>query len=49
MAALNLAARTEGMVLDPTYTGRAMAGLFGHAATLANAEAALAAPVADDR
>ncbi|MCA1219326.1 pyridoxal-phosphate dependent enzyme [Streptomyces sp. 8L] len=26
-AALKLAARTEGMVLDPTYTGRALAGL----------------------
>ena len=25
--ALELAARTEGLVLDPTYTGRAMAGL----------------------
>lgn len=27
MTALTLAARTEGMVLDPVYTGRAMAGL----------------------
>ncbi|MEU2429227.1 D-cysteine desulfhydrase family protein [Streptomyces sp. NPDC007861] len=27
MAALTLAARTEGLVLDPVYTGRAMAGL----------------------
>jgi L-cysteate sulfo-lyase len=27
--ALSLAARTEGIVLDPTYTGRAMAGLVG--------------------
>ena len=26
-AALRLAARTEGLVLDPTYTGRALAGL----------------------
>ncbi|MFF9127291.1 hypothetical protein ACF09J_29155 [Streptomyces sp. NPDC014889] len=26
-AALLLAARTEGLVLDPVYTGRAMAGL----------------------
>jgi 1-aminocyclopropane-1-carboxylate deaminase/D-cysteine desulfhydrase-like pyridoxal-dependent ACC family enzyme len=26
--ALSLAARTEGIVLDPTYTGRAMAGLI---------------------
>jgi L-cysteate sulfo-lyase len=69
MAALTLAARTEGIVLDPIYTGRAMAGLiaavkdgeivpgqptvflhsggmpglFGHAATLETAEAALTA------
>ncbi len=28
MAAMTLAARTEGIVLDPTYTGRAMAGLI---------------------
>jgi L-cysteate sulfo-lyase len=67
MAALTLAARTEGIVLDPIYTGRALAGLmaavkdggiasgqrtiflhsgglpglFGHAATVAKAEAAL--------
>jgi D-cysteine desulfhydrase len=67
MAALTTAARTEGIVLDPIYTGRAMAGLiaavkdgdiapgqrtiflhsggmpglFGHAATVAAAEAAL--------
>ena len=67
MAALTLAARTEGIVLDPVYTGRALAGLiaavrdgdivpgqrtiflhsgglpglFGHPATLAQAEAAL--------
>ncbi|MEJ8668041.1 pyridoxal-phosphate dependent enzyme [Streptomyces sp. MS1.AVA.1] len=27
MAALTLTARTEGLVLDPVYTGRAMAGL----------------------
>jgi D-cysteine desulfhydrase len=27
MAALILAARTEGIVLDPIYTGRALAGL----------------------
>jgi L-cysteate sulfo-lyase len=27
-AAIRLAARTEGIVLDPTYTGRAMAGLI---------------------
>ncbi|MGW6739157.1 D-cysteine desulfhydrase family protein [Streptomyces sp. NPDC055025] len=65
MEALTLTARTEGTVLDPVYTGRAMAGLmaavgagdivpgtrtvflhtgglpgfFGHAATLARAEA----------
>ncbi|MFC5063395.1 pyridoxal-phosphate dependent enzyme [Actinomycetospora atypica] len=31
--ALELAARTEGLVLDPTYTGRAMAGLRAAAAT----------------
>ncbi|MFF1839363.1 D-cysteine desulfhydrase family protein [Streptomyces sp. NPDC058231] len=69
MAALTLTARTEGIVLDPIYTGRAMAGLiaavedgdvvsgqrtvflhsggmpglFGHAATVAKAEAALTA------
>lgn len=29
--ALNLTARTEGIVLDPTYTGRAMAGLIAAA------------------
>jgi D-cysteine desulfhydrase len=28
MSALTLAARTEGIVLDPIYTGRAMAGLI---------------------
>jgi len=28
MAALTLAARTEGIVLDPIYTGRALAGLM---------------------
>ncbi|MET8010164.1 D-cysteine desulfhydrase family protein [Streptomyces sp. NPDC005271] len=28
MSALTLAARTEGLVLDPVYTGRAMAGLI---------------------
>ncbi|MET7765758.1 D-cysteine desulfhydrase family protein [Streptomyces sp. NPDC005393] len=27
MAAMTLAARTEGLILDPVYTGRAMAGL----------------------
>jgi L-cysteate sulfo-lyase len=69
MDALTLAARTEGIVLDPIYTGRALAGLiaavkdcdivggrptifvhsggmpglFGHAATVAMAEAALTA------
>ena len=31
-AAIRLAARTEGIVLDPTYTGRAMAGLIAAAA-----------------
>ena len=30
-AAIRLAARTEGIVLDPTYTGRAMAGLIAAA------------------
>jgi L-cysteate sulfo-lyase len=28
MAALTLAARTEGLILDPVYTGRALAGLM---------------------
>jgi D-cysteine desulfhydrase len=28
MAALTLAARTEGLILDPIYTGRALAGLM---------------------
>ena len=28
MAALTLAARTEGSILDPIYTGRALAGLM---------------------
>ena len=31
-AAIRLAARTEGIVLDPTYTGRALAGLIAAAA-----------------
>ena len=31
-AAIRLTARTEGIVLDPTYTGRAMAGLIAAAA-----------------
>lgn len=30
--ALKLAARTEGLFLDPTYTGRALAGLISHTA-----------------
>jgi L-cysteate sulfo-lyase len=30
-AAIRLAARTEGLLLDPTYTGRAMAGLIAAA------------------
>ena len=30
--ALKLAARTEGLFLDPTYTGRAMAGLISRSA-----------------
>jgi 1-aminocyclopropane-1-carboxylate deaminase/D-cysteine desulfhydrase-like pyridoxal-dependent ACC family enzyme len=28
--ALHLTARTEGLVLDPVYTGKAMAGLIAH-------------------
>lgn len=32
MAALKLAARTEGLVLDPSYTAKALAGLFVQAA-----------------
>ena len=32
MAALTLAARTEGLILDPIYTGRALAGLMCAAA-----------------
>lgn len=31
LAAVNLAARTEGLLLDPIYTGKAMAGLIDHA------------------
>lgn len=31
LAALKLAARTEGLVLDPSYTGKAMAGLLAAA------------------
>ena len=31
LAALRLAARTEGLVLDPSYTGKAMAGLLAAA------------------
>jgi 1-aminocyclopropane-1-carboxylate deaminase/D-cysteine desulfhydrase-like pyridoxal-dependent ACC family enzyme len=31
LAALRLAARTEGLILDPIYTGKAMAGLIDHA------------------
>lgn len=30
IAAIELAARTEALILDPTYTGKAMAGLIGH-------------------
>jgi len=30
--AIHLAARTEGLVLDPVYTGKAMAGLIAHIA-----------------
>jgi D-cysteine desulfhydrase/L-cysteate sulfo-lyase len=29
--AIKLAARTEGLILDPVYTGKAMAGLIDHA------------------
>jgi 1-aminocyclopropane-1-carboxylate deaminase/D-cysteine desulfhydrase-like pyridoxal-dependent ACC family enzyme len=31
LAAMQLAARTEGLILDPIYTGKAMAGLIDHA------------------
>lgn len=31
MGALEIAAMDEGLVLDPVYTGKAMAGLIGHA------------------
>jgi 1-aminocyclopropane-1-carboxylate deaminase/D-cysteine desulfhydrase-like pyridoxal-dependent ACC family enzyme len=31
LAAMRLAAHTEGLMLDPIYTGKAMAGLIGHA------------------
>jgi 1-aminocyclopropane-1-carboxylate deaminase/D-cysteine desulfhydrase-like pyridoxal-dependent ACC family enzyme len=31
--AIDLAARTEGMVLDPVYTAKALAGLIDHART----------------
>jgi 1-aminocyclopropane-1-carboxylate deaminase/D-cysteine desulfhydrase-like pyridoxal-dependent ACC family enzyme len=31
LAAIRLAARTEGLLLDPVYTGKAMAGLIDHA------------------
>lgn len=31
IAAIELAARTEGLLLDPIYTGKAMAGLIDHA------------------
>src|SRR6185437_10587571 len=30
MAAIELAARTEALILDPTYTGKSMAGLIAH-------------------
>ncbi len=33
LAAIKLAARTEGLLLDPIYTGKAMAGLIDHART----------------
>ena len=31
MDAIEIAARDEGLILDPVYTGKAMAGLIGHA------------------
>ena len=31
LEAMRLAARTEGLILDPVYTGKAMAGLIDHA------------------
>ena len=31
LAAMRLAARTEGLLLDPVYTGKAMAGLIDQA------------------
>lgn len=31
LAAMRVAARTEGLILDPIYTGKAMAGLIDHA------------------
>ena len=30
LEALNLAARTEGLILDPVYTAKALSGLIGH-------------------
>ena len=30
LAAITLAARTEGLLLDPVYTGKTLAGLIGH-------------------
>ena len=33
MEAMALAARTESIILDPTYTGKAMAGLIDHIRT----------------
>ncbi|HBY93066.1 MAG TPA: D-cysteine desulfhydrase family protein, partial [Chloroflexi bacterium] len=30
IAAVQLVARTEGLILDPVYTGKAMAGLIDH-------------------
>ncbi|MBV9324303.1 MAG: pyridoxal-phosphate dependent enzyme, partial [Chloroflexi bacterium] len=31
LQAMRLAARTEGLMLDPIYTGKAMAGVIDHA------------------
>jgi len=33
MEAISTVARTEGILLDPVYTGKAMAGLFDHIRT----------------
>jgi hypothetical protein len=38
VAALRLAARTEGLLLDPTYTAKALAGLVDHSGRDESAE-----------